>query len=314
MYKWRLRIQKAIAWAYLNDCVPVMMTLTIFHRWHNLDGLLRVLQNSWDNFLVSSWSARKRKAAMDLQGYVRRLEITINDGLITPAGEILPNAGWHPHFHVILFLPKDKFGTVSDMEAQLKKDWVEIVAAQFKKEFGEEIDPSYMPAFEAHGLHFSRFNKGERKGELRPVKANVIKNSKIPFDLLREVSAGNIDLWTEYAIATKGLPALQFSRPIIKKINEYFAAHPDKNPVTCELPPSKVIAHMDFEILRLFYRNFLIPQLRQKAAEGYEALLSWVKEKLVELGVSALCDDPTALPRPPNSVDDLLSKKILPTP
>ena len=42
-------------------------------------------------------------------------------------------AGWHPHFHVILFVPKDKFGTVSDMEAQLKKDWVEIVAAQLKK-------------------------------------------------------------------------------------------------------------------------------------------------------------------------------------
>ena len=193
-----------------------------------------------------------------------------------------------------------------------------------------------MSAFEAHGLHFSRYNKGERKGEFRPVKdstyldkiegydhlhvygidkevsANVIKDSKIPFDLLREVTAGNIDLWTEYAIATKGLPALQFSRSLIKKINEYFIAHPDKNPVTCELPPSKVIAHMDFEILRLFYRNFLIPQLRQKAAEGYEALSRWVKEKLVELGISALCDDPTALPHPPNSVDDLLSKKILP--
>lgn len=186
-------------------------------------------------------------------------------------------------------------------------------------------------------MHFSRYNKGELKGELRPVKdsvylakimgydpadvyggdkevsASIIKDSKIPFDLLREVSAANIDLWTEYAIATKGMPALQFFRPIIKKINEYFIAHPDKNPVPCELPPSKVIAHMDFEILRLFYRNFLIPQLRQKATEGYEALSRWVKEKLVELGVSALCDDPTALPRPPNSVDDLLSKKILST-
>ena len=235
LYKWRLRIQKAIAWAYLNDCVPVMMTLTIFHRWHHLKNLLNVLQNSWDNFLVSSWSARKRRAVMDLQGYVRRLEITINDGLVSFDGEILPNAGWHPHFHVILFVPKDKFGTVSDMEPQMKKDWADIVAAQFKKEFGEDIDASYMPAFEAHGLHFSRYNKGERKGELRPVKdsiyldkiegydhlhtygvdkevsANVIKNSKIPFDLLREVTAGNIDLWTEYAIATKGLPALQFA-------------------------------------------------------------------------------------------------------
>ena len=37
LYKWRLRIQKAIAWSYLNDFVPVMMTLTIYHRWNNLD-------------------------------------------------------------------------------------------------------------------------------------------------------------------------------------------------------------------------------------------------------------------------------------
>lgn len=338
LYKWRLRIQKAIAWAYLNDCVPVMMTLTIFHRWHPLKNLLRVLQNSWDKFLVSDWSARKRRAEMNLQGYVRRLEITINDDSVNlETGEVLPNSGWHPHFHTILFVPKDKFGTISDMESQMKKDWVRIVAAQFRAEFGEEIEASYMPTFEEHGLQLSRYNKGERKGELRPVKDSIyldkiygydklntygidkevttdnIKDSKVPFDLLREVSATNIDLWCEYAIATKGVPALQFSRPLIKKINEYFAAHPDKNPAPADLPPTKVVAHLEFEIQRLFYRNFLIPQLRQKAAEGYDALLKWTKEKFVELGVSALCDDPTALPRPPNSVDDLLLKKILPT-
>ena len=51
---------------------------------------------------------------------------------------------------------------------------------------------------------------------------------------------------------------------------------------------------------------------KAKAAEGFDALRNWVKDKMVELGVSALCDDPTALPRPPNSVDDLLSNKILP--
>lgn len=37
------------------------------------------------------------------------------------------------------------------------------------------------------------------KGLLCPVK-----DSKIPFDLLREVSAANIDLWCEYAINYEG--------------------------------------------------------------------------------------------------------------
>lgn len=99
-----------------------------------------------------------------------------------------------------------------------------------------------MPAFEAHGLYLSHYNKGERKGELRPVKdsryldkiygydpinfyvgdkeisADSFKNSKIPFDFPREITAANIDLWCEYAIATKGMAVLRISRPLAKKL------------------------------------------------------------------------------------------------
>ncbi|MBR0289472.1 MAG: hypothetical protein IJQ82_10875, partial [Selenomonadaceae bacterium] len=283
--------------------------------------------------------AQKRQAEIGLVGNIRRLEITINDGdeNFDKDGNPKTNAGWHPHFHVLLFVPKNKFEALSDMEARMKKDWVEIVAAHFRAEFGEEIPELFLPAFEAHGLYLSRYNKGERKGELRPVKdsryldkiygydpinvyggdkeisADSFKNSKIPFDLLREITAANVDLWCEYAIATKGMAALRISRPLAKKINDYFEANPDKDPIPKGLPPSKVVAHLEATIYRLFYRNFLIPQLKAKAAEGFEALLSWVKDKMVELGISALCDDPTALPRPPNSIDDLLSKKLLPT-
>ena len=67
---------------------------------------------------------------------------------------------------MILFVSKDKFGTLSDMEAQMKKDWAEVVAAQFCVEFDEEIPEFFMPAFEAHGLYLSYY----KKGELRPVK------------------------------------------------------------------------------------------------------------------------------------------------
>ena len=41
----------------------------------------------------------------------------------------------------------------------------------------------------------------------KEVSANVIKDSKIPFDLLRELAASNVYLFCEYAIATKGVPA-----------------------------------------------------------------------------------------------------------
>lgn len=340
LYKWRLRIQEVIAWAYQNNCVPVMMTLTIYHRWHSLKSLLRVLQKSWDKFLVSGKPAQRRQKEMGLIGNVRRLEITINDGdeSFDENGEPKTNAGWHPHFHVLLFVSKNNLETLSDMEAQMKKDWATIVSEKFKQEFDEEIDSSFMPAFNEHGLFLSRINKGQYKGKLRPVKdskyldkiegydptnvyggdsevtADAFKNSKIPFDLLLEITAANIDLWSEYAIATKGVAALRISKPLAKKVNEFFRANPDKDPVLKDLPPSEVVAHLEYTIYRLFYRNFLIPQLKAKAAEGFDALLNWVKEKLVELGLSALCDDLTALPRPPNSIDDLLTlltKKML---
>ena len=37
LFKYRLRIQDYIDWAYKNDCVPIMVTFTTYHRWHNLD-------------------------------------------------------------------------------------------------------------------------------------------------------------------------------------------------------------------------------------------------------------------------------------
>ena len=334
LFIWRLRVQKAINWAYANDCVPIMMTLTVFHRWQPLKELIHMLQSAWDKFFISGRTAVNRRKRMGCVGYVRRLEVTFNDGadFVDDNGEILhtlTNAGWHPHMHVILFVARDKFSDVSDMELQLRREWVAVVARYFQEEFGEEIEQSYIPSFERHGLYFSRYYRGPRAGQLREVhdsayldkiegydsthiyaaddevSADVVKNSKIPFDLLREITASNIDLWTEYAIATKGVSALRFSPPIIKQINDYFIAHPDEDPAPSNLPPSEVVAHLNASVYRLFYRNFLVPELRKKATEGYAALLDWMRDKFVELGVPAPYDaiaDATAFPRPPNKI------------
>ena len=107
-YKHRLHINRVIKWAYKNKYVLVMMTLTPYHRWHNLDGLLRVLSAAWRD-LFSNGYGRNRAASVGLVGWVRRLEITINDmdskseksennnsndnALPTPSS----NSGWHPH-------------------------------------------------------------------------------------------------------------------------------------------------------------------------------------------------------------------------
>lgn len=327
LYKYRLRMNDCIAWAYSNGFVPVMMTLTVFHRWHALEKILRMLKQSWSAFFAGS-KHRRRATAVDLQGYIRRLEITLNDGDkdFDESGQPLTNAGWHPHFHAMLFVPADKLEVLSAMEEEWRDAWVDVVCKQFAKEFGEEIDKSYLSAFRAHGLRFSRVFDSDASsyGKLRPVKdseylakimgydpANVyggdkeltsttLKDSKTAFDLLAdEVTAANIDLFCEYAIATKGVAAFTFSLGLEDRVAQYFEKHPSRKPSASKCPAEKLVATIRHEVYQVLYRNGLVPQLLKVAAQGYDVLCAWLQEVFVSLGVPQFCDIPFAMPRPP---------------
>lgn len=325
LYKYRLRIDDCIAWAYANDFVPIMVTFTIFHRWHDLKSLLSVLKKSWSSmFSGSKW--RCWAESLGLHDYIRRLEITINDGDVDlETGELGWNSGFHPHFHAIWFVPKDKLELLSDMESEWRKVWSKCVQKHFKKEFGEEIDSSYLPAFEEHGLWFSRYSKGKDKGKLRHVKDGkylakimgydshevyggdteltntTLKDSKCPFDLLLEVTATNVDLWCEYAIATKGVAAFTFSKDFERKtVAKYFNQNPSFKRASKKCPAEKIVGTIKQEVLQLIYRNSLYPMLLKKISEGYEALCSWLNQIYFDFGVPELCECPIALPRPPN--------------
>lgn len=315
LFKYQLRIADVLAYGYCVGMIPIMMTLTVFHRWHPLAGLVNVLQKS-RSALFDGRQGRRIKKEMGLFGYINRMEETIND---TPDN----NNGWHPHYHVVLFIPAKNLEKVSAMEADLKKRWVSLVSRYFKEEFDEEIPASYYDAFCEHGLVFSRYSKGDNAGELRPVKDSqylakimgydpadvyggdkelataTLKDSKIPFDLLCETTANNIDLWNEYAIALKGVVGFRFSKGLEQAAKDYFEQHPDKKPRINDCPREKVVARLENAIYQLFYRNYKIPQLLKKITEGYDALVAWVKETLAELGYEHLCDNPMALPRPP---------------
>ncbi|MBQ3442393.1 MAG: protein rep [Selenomonadaceae bacterium] len=321
LYKYRLRIQRVINWAYKVGCVPYMMTLTIHHRWNHLDGLLTVLREAWKD-LLSNYAGRKRAKDVELQGWIRRLEVTIND-----AGEnSKSNDGWHPHYHAIVIVPKEKSQRLSDVEQEWRDAWVASVCKHFEKAFGKKIDESFLPAFREHGLVFSRYNSGPFKGQLRPVSDgsylakimgydsahvfggdsemtdSTLKDSKIPFDLLRDSSlpAGNVDLWVEYAFATKGVPAIKFSNGLEDRVNAYFAEHPEQDDSSYKVCPTEVVvASLSNSVHQLLYRNFLIGDLRKKTAEGYDSLCSWLKQTFVSLGVPELCECPFAMPRPP---------------
>lgn len=324
LFKYRLRIDRVIDWTYRQKFVPIMVTFTTFHRWHPLRELIDVLQDSWKD-MFSYIPGKRRALDVDMKGWLRRLEITINDG-----DETSTNAGWHPHFHALILVPQDKLEHLSDMEQDWRDAWVHYVCKNFKKILGEEIDDSYIPAFREHGLVFSRYNHGKYKGQLRPVKSgkylakimgcdnaevfggdteltgDKLKNSKSPFDLMLDSSlpAGNIDLWLEYALATKGLPAFKFSKDLENNVKAYFDEHPQFDRTNHDCPTENVIAFVEQSVYQLLYRNFKLDDLKQKVTEGFDSLCDWFKETFTELGVPELCTSPFAMPVKPKPPPD----------
>ena len=63
LFRYRLRIQDCINWAYKNKLVPIMVTLTTYHQWHDLDNLLKILSGAWTDFTHNG----KRRKIFDIR-------------------------------------------------------------------------------------------------------------------------------------------------------------------------------------------------------------------------------------------------------
>ena len=305
LFKYRQRIQKIIEWAHCHDLVPVMMTLTLYHRWQPLAPLCRVLRQAWSSLFGNGRAGFERKKYVGLRGYIRRMEETFNDG-----DACATNAGWHPHYHIILIVPRENLFILSKYEKELKRVWVELVNKYYVAEFGEGIPAAYYERFKEHGLVFSRYKSEEhaarcgnpngKAGGLLEVHdgkylakimgtdepiyggdteltAVMQKTSKSPFDMLRgEVTANLADLWCEYALATKKVPCFTFSHGLQKEVDEYFAM---KSPRPDDaIPEEKLVASVTAEDYHWLYRHFQVGNLLEKAKEGGTAVATWLKE------------------------------------
>ena len=369
--KYRLRIQRVIDWSYKVGLVPVMMTLTMFHRWDNLALLCRALRLAWSSLFGTGQAGYERKLHIGLQGYIRRMEETLNDGsefelddngnLLAPlslgnvSGEVgtcgcgsvaaarndlsntshsdaisLTNAGWHPHYHVILLIPRDKLQVLSDYEETLKDVWLNLVCKYYKQEVGKDVPAAYYNAFKEHGLVLSRYKSEEhakrcgnphgKAGDLLEIHdgkylakmlgydspevfggdsemssfnsksnlkcdANGIPHigGKIPFDLLcEELTASNVDLWCEYAIATKGIPCFTFSKGLEKTVAEYYKAHPDEEYVKLSFSTNSsnavTVGSLARDDYKKLYRSFQVGNMLKIAKYGVDKLSEWLKD------------------------------------
>lgn len=335
-YKRRKEIQRALQWGYDNGFIPVMMTLTIFHdwTWQPLTKLIAVLRNSYDDLFEHN-AGEKLKKAIGFQYRIFRMEETID----------MQKDGWYPHYHVVLFVPKDNLNTLSDLEPKLKKRWQRLVQKHYCRFVGEEVPESYLPALYKHGLYLSRYSKDvkdkygrivHKKGELyqvddskylakimgcdsaevyggdKELAATLQKNSLSPFDLLRgEPTAEEVDLWNEYAAATKGLSCFRFARGFKEVIDEYFARNPHRDPVSKKLPRESFVVSLKEEVYHLFYRNFEIEEIKNiigdliktagfDISKVYDLLYAWLKKLFVDWGFEEpTTEDLFVMPRPP---------------
>lgn len=102
---------------------------------------------------------------------------------------------------------------------------------------------------------------------------------KIPFDLLCEkLTAGNVDLWCEYAIATKGIPCFTFSKGLEKSVNEYYKAPPNEESVSLSFKSQSVnIGSFTIDDYKKLYRSFQVGNMLEMAKYGVDKLAEWAK-------------------------------------
>ena len=318
-YKKRKEIQRALQWGYDNGVIPVMLTFTIFHdwTWQPLEKLIAVLRGSYDDMFDHSVGERLRDK-IGFKYRIFRMEETLDmknplavygeDGKLNAGVQLGSSVsvesdkhdgkhGWHPHYHVILFVPKDNLEVLNELEPTLKLRWQKLVQKYYAKFIGKEIPESYLPALYEHGLMISRYSEDvknkygrviHKQGEIYQVNDteyfgkimgcdsaemyggdkeftnSLNKNALSPFDLLRmPVTAEIADLWNEYAIATKGKSCFRFARGFKQVIDEYFEQHPDRDPVSASKPQESVIAPLKDKVYHLLYRNFKVEEVKR---------------------------------------------------
>lgn len=339
----RKEIQRALQWGYDNGQIPVMLTFTIFHdwTWQPLDLLISVLRSSYSDMFDHKLGEQLRDK-IGFRYRIFRMEETIDmENPLAAQNESEPvenvergqhdgKHGWHPHYHVILFVPKDNLKVLEELEPKLKLRWQKLVQKHYAKFIGKEIPESYLPALYEHGLMISRYSEDvlnehgdviHKQGEIYQVNDteyfgkimgcdsaemyggdkeltnSLNKNAMSPFDLLRmPVTAEIADLWNEYAIATKGKSCFRFARGFKSVIDEYFAQHPDRDPVSASKPEESTVASLKDSVYHLLYRNFKVEEVKRtlagfvktaglNVAKLHELLFEWLKKLFVDWGL-----------------------------
>lgn len=278
----REEVAYAITGAKATGLALYLLTLTFPHALgdsleDSLDGALKAYSK-----LFSGKAGCKLRDRIGLQGTIRAIEVTHGAN------------GWHPHFHVLLFVNPAIAGTPADVQHQIAPRWQSVAVssglpcpslARGCRVDGGEKAASYVAKGSSWGLE-SELTKGQSK---------VAKTAKgrTPFQLLRDYADGDKQsgaLFAEYARVFQGKRQLVWSNglkrrmAVVDRDDSELANMADESPVV-------VLASISDDQWKLIYRKRLESVVLDLAETAPERLRSFL---------DSLTQDRTAPPDGPN--------------
>lgn len=229
-----------------NDFDGQVMLLTLTNR-HSASHALKFLIEGQKKALAYFFGDRQGKKLLRLLGrryQVRSFEVTYGKN------------GWHPHFHILLFLDGLQITDYDDLLSQLKKHWINC-CIKAKLPVPDELhgldlrDGTYADQYIAKFGEEKREKKHQWTIESELTKAHIKRgknDSCTPFDLLN-LSINDFPIFTdklpsklyqEFAISFKGARQLVWSRGLKKlldieeKTDEELAEETEKNAIVLE--------------------------------------------------------------------------------
>ncbi len=202
----RAELEQVIAWwRGRDDGLVAMLTLTVAHtRCDDLGALLHALQGAFRS-MTKSRLYRGLFGAYEVSYTVRGLEVTWG----------VAN-GWHPHFHILLFLPSTR--NTDPMEDEFFAMW-SAAAGRVGLVVDREHGVKLQATTGAIGDYVSKYGKGKWTAADELARANTKRGRGerfAPFDLLRQVAFSGesqfAELFVHYAAVFKGQRHLVFSK------------------------------------------------------------------------------------------------------
>lgn len=190
----------------------VMMTLTVRHGpEHSLSTLLDVEAEAWRSL---QRDVRWRALRKSLVGQIRSWEIT--HGLFDVGGS------WHPHFHVLLFVDAGEFGDVPPGGELDGRSW-DYELGWIGDAWAERVERRLGARPDSHGFHVMELDASAAEYVSKiadeTARSDLKSGSRSVYGIIDALEAGEswaVRAWHEYARATKGRRAIQWSRGLRK--------------------------------------------------------------------------------------------------